>query len=177
MLDQTNQFDTGANDIALTQEGKIKDLLGTPFHYDPTEHMAWADQLYGSLNDKQNQQAQDAMATKLANMGVGIGTDAYNSEMARLAEQQQYGKNQFDLNSYATGQQTALTERQQPINETEALLNGQQMTQPNWVNTPNVGVQGVDIAGLRQQNYQTQAGQYNAMMGGLAGLGGAALGG
>jgi hypothetical protein len=177
LLEQTNQFDAGANDIALAQEAKIADLLGTPFKYDPTEHMAWADQLYGSLNDKNNQQARDALATDLANKGINIGSDAYNSEMARLAEQQAYAKNNFDLNSYTTGQQTALTERNQPINETMALMNGQQLQQPNWVTTPQVGVNGVDIAGLRQANYQSQLGQYQGMMGGLGALGGTVLGG
>ncbi len=177
LLDQTNQFDTGANDIALSQEGKIKDLLGTPYHYDPTVHMAWADQLYGSLNDKQNTQARDQLATQLANKGINIGSDAYNSEMSRLAEQQAYAKNNFDLNSYTTGEQSALTERNQPINETMALMNGQQLQQPNWVNTPQVGVNGVDVAGIMQANQAAKNSQYQAMLGGLGALGSAALGG
>jgi hypothetical protein len=77
-----------------------------------------------------------------------------------------------------------LLPRQQSLNELAALAGGNQLSTPSYVNTPQTGVQGTDIIGAQglaaqQQNqlYGQQMGQNNAAMGGLFGLGGAALGG
>jgi hypothetical protein len=78
-------------------------------------------------------------------------------------------------------EQEALTQRNQPLSEFSSITQG---TQPNFVNTPNVQAAPVDVAGITQQGYQNSLvpwqaqTQYNqALMGGLFGLGGAALGG
>ncbi len=97
--------------------------------------------------------------------------------MRNLTYGQNKAHNDFMLGSYNTGFNTALTERNQPINEISALMGGGQVQQPTFQNTPNVGVAGTDIAGLTAQNYAQKQSGYNATMGGLAGLGGAALGG
>ena len=88
------------------------------------------------------------------------------------------------LGNEARKQQIAelLTLRNQPINEITALMSGGQVTQPNFITTPRTGIEGTDIAGITQQGFNNQMGLYNqqlaqqnAMMGGLFGLGGAAL--
>jgi hypothetical protein len=70
--------------------------------------------------------------------------------------------------------QDALLQRQTPLNEFSALTSGSQVSQPQFVNTPQPGVTPVDVAGIYNNNYAQQTAQYNAMLGGLAGIGGSA---
>ena len=72
--------------------------------------------------------------------------------------------------------QEALAARNQPINEISALLSGGQVTSPQFVNTPQPGVNGTDVAGIYQQDYQNRVNQSQSKMSGLLGLG-TALGG
>lgn len=85
-----------------------------------------------------------------------------------------------------TARQQALQEmlalRNQPINEISGLMSGGQVNIPQFqsYNAPNIA--NTDVSGnyynsaaLNNQNYQTQASQQNALVGGLAGLGGAGL--
>ena len=65
-----------------------------------------------------------------------------------------------------------------------ALLSGSQVSQPNYVNTPQTSVQPTNVAGIYNDAYQNQLQQYglqqnsnNAFMGGLFGLAAAPLGG
>ena len=85
--------------------------------------------------------------------------------------------NQLLLTGRGQSVQEALAERNQPINEITALLNGSQVSQPNFINTPQSPVAGVDYIGLKNQQYQAQMQAYqqqvaskNAMMGGLFGM-------
>ena len=79
--------------------------------------------------------------------------------------------------------QEILAERNQPINEISALLSQSQVSQPQFVNTPQTGVGGVDYSGIVRDNYNQQLTAWqqqqqgnNAMMGGLFGLGSSAIG-
>ena len=70
-----------------------------------------------------------------------------------------------------------MAERNQPINEISALLSGSQVSQPNFVNSPQGQVAGVDYAGMVKDKYnadmaayQQKSSNHNAMLGGLFGL-------
>ena len=78
----------------------------------------------------------------------------------------------------------AYAARANPINEISALLSGGQVSTPNFAIAQPAQMPTTDVAGITQQNYQNQMAAYqqqqasrNAMMGGLFGLGGAALSG
>jgi hypothetical protein len=141
-------------------------------------------------------QQRTALETRLANQGIGIGSQAYNDEMQRY----QRGYNDFllgaDLNAgnaaageygrMQTARQNQINEaylpRNQELNTLSALLSGSQVSSPQFVSTPQTQVAGVDTSaalGMNQQNalmqQQLANSQSNAMMGGLSGLGGAAL--
>lgn len=177
LLKQEQQFDKMYNDIALRQTGAIGEHLATPFDYGTGEHEAWASDLYGKLNDDSNARNFDAMDTRLKNQGLSPGTPAYDDAMRNLMYSQNKGRNAFMLDAYGTGLNTALTKRNQPINEISALIGGGQIQQPTFQPTPQTGVNGVDVAGITMNNYNQAMQQRNAGMGGLAGLGAAALGG
>lgn len=174
---QQVMFDKKFNDIALRQTDSIGNLLDTPFEYDPTKHTAWASDLYGKLNDETNASMVQGMEAKLANQGLTPGTPAYDEAMRNLTYGQGKARNDFMLNSYNQGYQTQLQNRMQPINEIIALMGGGQMQVPQFGSTPTAGVNGTDVAGLYNAQYQSRLGQYQSQMGGLFGLGGSLLGG
>jgi hypothetical protein len=136
-----------------------------------------------------------ALETRLANQGVNIGSEAWENAMRDFGTQENDAYNNLLLTGrgqaaseglaernaqLATRAQFGneqLAERNQPLNEMIGLLSGTQVQQPTFQQTPQPGVAGVDYAGLVNNRYQAQAGNYQAMMGGLFGMGSAALGG
>lgn len=130
-------------------------------------------QQYGqNANDAQffNQAQQQDFNNSLANANLG-----------NQARAQGYNERLNSANFANQARQNAIGEnvqnRQQPLNELAALMSGVQMQGPSFMNTPQTGVQGTDIAGPIMQNYQMQMQQRNAAQGGLFGLGAAALSG
>ena len=147
-------------------------------------------------------QRRAATETQLTNQGIGRGTeawtngideltrgenDAYN-EMLLRGRGQAFGELESEFGSNMAARQQAiqeiLTQRNQPVNEISALTSGSQVSMPSWVNTPQSRIDPADIAGLYGQQWQGQMQGWNAknqanqaMIGGLFGLGGAALGG
>lgn len=177
LFDQQQTFDKKFNDIGLAQTDKIGAQMATPFKYTSGDHEAWANNLYGKLNGDNEAKQMGSLQQRLANQGLQAGTAAYNDEMRNLTYGQDKAHNDFMLNSYDTGFNTALTTRNQPINEISALMGGQQVSQPTFQNTPTTGVNGTDVAGINQQAFNIQNQNYQAKLGGLFGLGSAALGG
>ena len=174
---QNETADINQNNIALGQIDRIGGVLNTPFKYDTGDHEQWAGDLYGKLNNDTNQRNMGLMEQKLANQGLQPGSAAYDDAMRNLTYGQEKARNDFMLGAYDTGMNTALTTRNQPLNEVNALMSGSQVQQPSYINTPQTGVNGTDVAGLINSNYQNQSNQYQSKMGGLFGLGSAALGG
>lgn len=145
-----------------------------------------------------------ALETNLTNQGFQRGTEAWNNAMGDYGKQvndlrlgitaqglnEQQGLQGMDLNqagfnnasrSQALNETLAL--RNQPINEITALQSGGQVSLPQaqGYNAPQMSTP--DLAGLTTQayqqgplaQYQAQQSYKNAMMGGLFGLGGAAV--
>jgi hypothetical protein len=177
LLEQEQQFDKMYNDIALRQTGAIGEHLSQPFSYDVGEHEQWAGDLYGKLNTDTNTRNMEMLDQRLKNQGLSPGSAAYDDAMRNLTYSQDKSRNAFMLDAYNSGLNTAQVMRNQPINEIGALISGGQVQQPQFVNTPQTGVNGTDVAGLITNNYNQKVNQANAGMGGLAGLGAAALGG
>lgn len=186
--DQQKLYDTGVQtqqnigDIGVSQSAKIGQLLDTPFNTDT----ATSDKIQGLQNeflDPQWQRQSDALNTQLANQGIQPGSTAYTNAQKDFSNQRQSAYDQSYLDSYNTGQQAALTQRNQPINEISALLSGSQVSQPNFSQTPTPGVAPTDVIGatgqsLAQQNvgYQGQLATNMGVNSGLFGLGSSALG-
>lgn len=129
---------------------------------------------------------EQARMVGLARDAAGFGNQAALAQagfgnQAALA-QGQFGNQaaltnaQFQNAARGQGLQEAYAARAQPINELAALLGGSQVQQPNFMNTPQTGVAGVDYTGLVNNQYQQQLQQYQAGLGGLFGLGSALIG-
>ena len=112
-----------------------------------------------------------------------------NAQMAQfgnlgLAQQLQQQQAAFNAAQAQRGayMQEQYAQRNQPLNEITSLLSGSQVQQPNFINTPGAQIPTTDVAGLINQNFAQQLGNYqqqsqnaNATIGGILGLGAGAL--
>lgn len=147
------------------------------------------------------EQRRQSLETQLANMGVTRGSEAWNREMMRINDQD----TRDNLQAFSAGQQEAALglnsalkagsfnqqlrqqdiaemyqQRQQPLNELNALLTGQQVNSPQMPGFTNAGA-AQPVQALSAANMQYQAGldSYNAenamfgnlMSGGLSAAG------
>ena len=147
-----------------------------------------------------NQARQQDFANRTGLFGLGEDQRRYADAMA----QQQFGNQQaiqgrgdqiagaqfaqqqsiFDAqdNARARALQEQLALRNQPINEITALMSGSQVATPQFGIAQSAMIPTTDYAGIRQQgfgnqmaNYQQQNANYQAMLGGLFGLGSAGI--
>jgi hypothetical protein len=179
------QFDSLVNQLGIDQTGRLSGLLSKPVQLGNEATESRLMELGRKRLDPILSQRRDGLESKLYNQGLQPGTEAWTRAMGELGQQENDAYNQLLLSGRGQANQEMLTERNQPINEITALMSGGQVSQPNFGNTPQSQVAGTDLAGLTMDAYrygplaQYQAEQQNrgAMMSGLFGLGGAALGG
>lgn len=182
------EFDDLVNTLGINQTKKLSGHLDAPLKLDNEATESRLMELGRKRLDPMLAERKAAIESQLYNKGVRPGSEALDREMRTVLEGENDSYNQLMLAGRAQSNQELLTERNQPINEITALMSGGQVTQPNFQSTPTTSVAGTDIAGLTMDAYkmgplaQWQANQQNqqnkqAMMGGLFGLGGAALGG
>jgi hypothetical protein len=170
--------------LANNQSDYLNDYMAKPFEYGVGEHEAWAGGLYDNLNSESNAQSIEALTAQLANRGINIGSEAYDREMANMRESQMSTRDRFMLDSYGQGMNSAMAQRNQPINEITALLSGSQVSHPSFVNPNTSSIPTTDVAGNINQNYnqklgiwQQQNANSNALVGGLFGLAAGGLAG
>lgn len=204
--EQQNLYNTNTQsqqnlaNIGVDQSAKIGQLLDTPVTLPKlnTDTSAIEGRLFdlGSqrldpLFSKQN----SALETNLLNRGIAPGSTAYNNAHTLQNQSQNDAYNQLFLtghgqaesdllNQHNTDVQDTLTQRNEPLNEISALLSGSQVSRPTFTNTPTTGVAPTDYLGAESQSlaqsnvgYNAQMAQNTAMLSGLFGLGGTALGG
>lgn len=195
----TDAAQKNLSSIASNQSAFLKDYLPQGVDLQTNYDTGSPDKVEAALMARLNpqlEQSRNALETKLTNQGLVPGSKAYNDAIdaagrqendARLgailnATQQQAALAGINRDAATFHNQSALTERNQPINEITALLSGSQVQQPNFVNTSQPTIPTVDYAGLVNQNYaqqvansQAQFQSQQSMMGGLFGLGSAFL--
>lgn len=102
--------------------------------------------------DPEFRSQRQALATQLANQGIPINSEAYNSAMNRLERSQGEQLNTLSLQSQLQGIQTAEAQRQARFNEISSLLGRSQVgTGANFGQMQN-SFQGLDIMGAEQAN-------------------------
>jgi len=169
----------GLGTLANNQTQFLQGYMSKPFTFDDTAHQNWANDLYGKLNDKNNALAMEQAQSRLSNMGIKMGTPAYDNEISRLEQSQQYSKNQFDLNSQQQDFQQQQALRNQPINEITALAGGAQVAQPSFQGANVAQIAPTDNTNIINNAYQANQNQANANNAGwgsvLSGLAGGAV--
>lgn len=186
-LSESGQRLKGLNDqtqenvatIGRDQSARIGTLLSNPVNLNNDAVESRLNELASKRLDPQFAKDEEALRTRLANQGIGIGSAAYNSEMERLSQARNDARNQLLLSGRGQAIQEILTERNQPLNEITALLSGSQVSQPNFISTPQTQLANTDYQGAVYNSYQgalksaeMKQQSQNAMMGGLFGLAG-----
>lgn len=163
--------------LAAEQSGFLRGYMDRPFQYGAGEHEQWAGQTYDRLNQGRNAAAEESLASRLANQGIAMGSDAYDSAMSSLHQGQQSARDQFMLDSHQTGFQMAQAQRNQPINEITALMSGGQVsapafsTQPNQVTMPTTDNAAI-IGNYDRARAEAHATNMNNLWGGIKTIGG-----
>jgi hypothetical protein len=126
-----------------------------------------------------------ALDSRLANQGIGLGSEAYKNAMSDQGQQENDARMQAALRGIDVGQQARQQGIQEqnyysnaPINLLNAIRTGSQVQNPTFGPTP----QGANYLGAAQMTgqgnlnaYNSQVGGQNSFMNGLFGLGAAAI--
>ncbi|MGB7241270.1 MAG: tail fiber domain-containing protein [Sulfitobacter sp.] len=178
IFDSSQGAQTNMANIAQEQSGRVKDALSDPFEFTNQDAADWSYDLATSRILPQQERNEAALRSKMINSGLRPGSAAWDSEMQRMTNANTDQMNQLALNSRGQAFGENLATRNQPMNELNALLSGSQVSNPAAMSgaTPEVGVGGVDYAGMVQDQYQSQVANSGGLMGGLFGLAGS-LGG
>ena len=123
-------------------------------------------------------QRDEALRTRLANQGIRAGTEAYDREMGLMGQQQNDAYNSLLLQGRGQATQEQLTEDNQRINQISALLNGGQVSMPNFMTGANVGaIPTTDNASIignydnaKMASWQQKQAAMGSMIGGMGGL-------
>ena len=135
---------------------------------------------YDQANAPYEGMQRDQLYNRLRNQGLDPSSEAFKN--ATMASEDQIARNRNAFTGQAQGQffNQGLQGTQQQAN----LLNpgvqfGNQVMNPSYAQVPGVGVDNTDVAGLYQQRqqdlwnkYNSETANRNAMLGGIAGLGG-----
>lgn len=174
-----NQTQENIANIGAEQSAKIGQLLNDPLQLNNEAVESRLFDLGSKRLDPMFARNEDALRTRLVNQGLRPGTAAWDAEMTQFSQGRNDAYNQLALQGRGQAVQELLTERNQPLNEINALLSGSQVAQPNFINTPQTQVAGTDYQGAvrdsynaQMQAYQANQGGTNAMLGGLFGLAG-----
>lgn len=182
ILDQQNKLSTGlfnAQDTALGQVNGRGPL-------DANSMQALADKTYSNYTsrlDPQWQHQQQMTDTQLRNQGLTPGMEAYDNAMRDFnqAKNDAYTQaSQAAINTMPQTYQLAQAQYEQPLNELNALRTGSQVTNPQFMNTPQQQTAaGPNLLGAAQATGAYNQGLYNSQqaangsfMSGLMGLGG-----
>jgi len=179
----TNQG-TQANlaNLGQSQSSFLNDYMSKPFDGSTDAIESHLFDLGSRTLDPKFAQQREALETQLSNQGIKLGSEAYDRAMSQMGETQNATYNDLLLSGRGQAFGELQAQRNQPLNEIMALMSGSQVSQPNYnVNRPT-GIPTTDVAGLinanygqQQQNYQNEMSAWSDGIGGLFGLGSAAI--
>jgi hypothetical protein len=159
--DQTDALDFKLNDVAAQQTDRISGLLSQPVNLNNEATEARLMELGSKRLNPRFAEEDEALRTRLANQGIRAGSAAYDAEMRRFGENKNDAFTQLLLAGRGQSVQETLAERNQPINEISALLNGGQVSQPNFINTPTTNLAAPDYQGAVNAKYAAETNAYN----------------
>lgn len=167
-------FDTGIqtqqnlSNLAQEQSGRLSGLLNKPLDW--SAQQSYLNELTAQNLNPQWDRLDQQNQTDLTNRGIRPGSTIYDQQRGEFLNNRSTAYNNANLNNFSTAMQSQLATRQAPINEILALAGQGQVQQPNFVNSPQTGVAGTDIAGITNANYAQQMQGYNANQGVIGGL-------
>jgi hypothetical protein len=125
-------------------------------------------------------QRREGLETRLSNQGLKLGSEGYSRALEADTQGQNDAYNQLLLQGRGQASNELLTEDNQRINQISALLNGGQVSQPNFMGASMPSIPTTDVAGLinlnsnqRLQRWQNKQGNLGGLFGGAGTLIGA----
>lgn len=141
------------------------------------------DQAYGAMTSRLDPQwdaREQQQKTQLANQGLAPGGEAYTNAMRDFGNQRNDAYQQAQLGAIQTAPQTyqlAQSTYNQPLNQFNALRTGAQVQNPQFQQPlpgPNLLGAAQAAGGYNMNTFNQNMGNYNNMLSGLFGIGGAA---
>jgi hypothetical protein len=185
LVDQTQRAQLTYADIGNNQLDAVRGSLSQPVNTDYTQQRQSALDAQKARLDPTFRMQEEDMRSRLLNQGLTEGSNAWDTAYRQFNQGRNDAYLQADLNAGNTvGQQIQQTAalRSIPLNETSALLSGQQVQGPQMTNVAQTQVAPTDYLGAQNMAYQGQMNAYGqqqqnqqANMGGLYGLGSAAI--
>lgn len=168
LLNTGQQTQQNLANLAQEQSGRLSGLLNQPLDWSAQQNYL-NDLTAQNLNPQWDRMAE-MNEQSLVNRGLRPGSTAYNNAADEFRQSRSSAFNNANLNNYNNALSSQLALRQAPINEIAALAGGSQIQAPSFVNTPQTGVAGTDVAGISNANFAQQMQGYNANQGVLGGL-------
>jgi hypothetical protein len=192
LYDNNTNQSIGLSNLAGDLQNRVGDTLNQPLPTSgdfATASQNAQDAYYKNQTqylDPQFAQGQEQLNAKLANQGITNGSEAYNNDQNNFARQKQTAYDTAQQNAILQGPQNAQqlfalnsAQRNQPLNEFNALRSQSQVQMPSFSPTNATNVAGTNVSGNintaygQQQNaYNQQIASNNSMTSGLFGLGG-----
>jgi hypothetical protein len=170
LADQGIKYGSAAYNNAMMPFGQQENQAWMGAITNATAQQAQAMQTANARAQFQNSAQQQAFQQS------ATSGDFTNQALAQqLAQQQQVVGAQNQARTNWLNEQYAA--QNQPINQITSLLSGTQVSNPNFVNTPNNQIPTTDVAGLINNRfsqdmsvYQQQSQNYQSLMGGIFGM-------
>jgi hypothetical protein len=166
--------------------GRVNEAFAGPFEFDSNNALQQAaqDSIMSRLTPLMDRQ-EAGLRTQLANQGLAPGGEAYSNAMTDFNNARNDAQMQAVLQGIRLQPQLlsqALTMRNQPLNEFNALRTGAQVQAPQFQGFQGASAAAApiyqanaDAAGFATDIYNQQMGARNALLSGLFSLGGAGL--
>lgn len=183
----TQDFNSGLMGLGGQYINRAQNMLDHPADLSSTGAFNQAQQFWDTNNAPRLQQQEDAARNRLANQGFDPSSAGYRAQMDDVMRQQNQAHSDWMLGAQNTFNTQALANRNQQVGELTQLANpglqaGFQGMNAGFQTVPGINVGTADPSqaynnqfNQQQQIYGQQMAEHNAMLGGLAGLGGAAL--
>ncbi len=192
LLDQQNKTSAGLSNLQDAATDRVGATMGSaiPDSYDPTKATNNASQLINERLAPQQARDKAALENQLANQGITQGSEAYTQAMESQGRTQNDAKQQAELSGINLGQSQqaqqyaqALSNRNLPMNELNAIRTGSQVSNPSFSNySQQATTGGADMLGAANSSYNAALGGVNAanagtgnLVNGLFSLGSAAM--
>lgn len=163
---------TALNGQAQSVVDNTLGALSQPFSMDTNAIESHLMDLSRQRIDPMLEQRRASTEQSLMNRGVKPGTEAYRRAMEAVTQGENDQWNQLALGGRNQAISELLQGRNQPLNEMNAMLSGNQINAP----TPQAGVAPTDYMGLVGNKYAADTQQYGNMWNGIGQLAGAAGG-
>lgn len=152
--DQTDAAQLNLGKVANNQSAFLNDYLGQGVDLSSANIDKYSNEHFGDDFNKQWSTNQTDLENQLANRGVQQGSAAYTKALADFNVNKGNAFDNMQGNRYGQAQQAILTQRNQPLQELNALLSGSQVSQPQAAGYNQSPIATTDNAGIINANYQ-----------------------